>query len=327
MLYLGIDIGATKTAVCIGERDGRIRVSERIPTEGHRDADLYFRRLFPLCRKLVSQVDIPFENIDAIGIGAPGPVDVANGIILESPNMTGWHNVPVVARVEEAFGRPVLMNNDANAGVLAEYHFGAHRGTRNIVYLTHSTGMGGGIIANGRLLQGVSDTGGEVGHQILDPDGPPCECGLRGCFEAYCGGLSVANQIRARIRDESVHTRILELVDGDVDRIDFKVFVQAARDADSFALAAWEQYLERLAQGVGNLIMILNPEVIILGTIATQTGAFLMDPLREKVRRYAWEWPLDACTIDTSSLGGQIGDLGALAVALGSGEKRREKKP
>ncbi|MBN1673847.1 MAG: ROK family protein [Kiritimatiellae bacterium] len=320
--YLGIDVGATKTAVCVGTRHGEILGSARMPTDATKPVDSYFQRLLPLCGDVIGQAGLAADQVKAVGVGAPGPLDTRHGIILESPNMPAWQDVRIVERLENGLKRPVFFNNDANAAVLAEYYFGSNRGVKNIVYLTHSTGMGGGIIADGRLVQGATDTGGEVGHHILELDGPPCGCGLKGCFEAFCGGLNVANRLRDRIKAEKISTAVVAKAGGDPDKIDFKAFLEAAKDGDAFALREWQTYVTRLAQGVGNLIMILNPEVIILGTIAVHAGDFLMDPLREELKRFVWEWPLKACKLAVSTLGARIGELGALAVALG-GEHRQ----
>ncbi len=208
------------------------------------------------------------------------------------------------------------MNSDANACALAERLFGSLRGTQNLVYLTMSTGLGGGVIANGQLIQGLSDTAGEVGHYVLDPAGPVCPCGLRGCFEVYCGGLNVARRIQERIQHENIKTSILEYAGGNPHDIDLKVFLQAVRTQDPFALETWKEFIERLAQGMGIIIMTLNPEVIVLGTIAIHAGNLLMEPLIKSLPKYVWKRPLDSCKIVPSTLGSSIGDLSAMAVAL-----------
>jgi glucokinase len=216
--------------------------------------------------------------------------------------------------VQKAFKAPVFINNDANACALAELLFGEHRGVSNLVYLTFSTGMGGGIIVNGRLIQGSTDTGGEVGHQVLDPEGPLCGCGQRGCWEAYVGGRQVAEQLKAKIIAGNISTSIVRLAGG-LDKINLQAFEAAAREGDRFALAEWDIFTERVAQGVGGLIMILNPDVVIMGTIGIHAGEFVMGPIRDKLPKYAWKWPLEACKVVPSSLGGKIGELAGLAVA------------
>jgi len=324
MRLIGIDIGGTKTSVCLSDEKGDILASTRMSTNSREPLESYYRQLDGLCGEMCRQAGGTYAQIDAVGISAPGPLDVKRGVLIEPPNNPGWRDVPIVEVVRQNTGRPVFFNNDANACALAEQYFGSHRGAQNLVYLTFSTGMGGGIIVNGQLLQGVTDTGGEVGHHVVDIDGPVCGCGMRGCFEAFCGGRNLAERLRRDIAARSIQTSIVKHAGGQIESIDARAFFAAAREGDPYALAEWEQFTDRLAQGVGNLIMILNPEVVILGTMAVREDDFVMQPLKAKLPKYTWKWPLEACQIVPSSLGGRIGDLSAIAVALvGLGVKAR----
>jgi glucokinase len=312
---LGIDIGGTKTSVCVGNIQGDIRFAKRMSSATGGSMEEYRRQLTELCYGVMEKAGVKPGQLDAVGISAPGPLDVKRGVLIAPPNNPGWRDVPIVAMVQKSIGVPVYFNNDANACALAEELFGEYRGVRNLVYLTFSTGIGGGIIANGELIQGATDTGGEVGHHIFDPSGPLCGCGNRGCWEAYVGGRNVAERLKVQIRDGNIRTSIVEKAGG-IDQIDMRALEMAAREGDRFAMAEWDQFTERVAQGVGNLIMILNPDVILLGTIAVHAGEFAMAPIRDKLPKYVWEWPLKACKVVPSSLGTRIGDLSALAVAV-----------
>ena len=316
MNILGVDIGGTKTSVCIGDEKGEIRDSSRMPTGAEDGPECCIRRTVDLARDLLRKNTLGLDEVTAIGISAPGPVSLREQMMLEPPNMKGWKNVPLVKWFDAAFHRPVFMNNDANACVLAEYLFGSCRGVQNMVYLTMSTGLGAGVIANGQLIQGVTDTAGEIGHHVLDIHGPPCPCGQRGCLEIYCGGMNVAHRLRDAIVAGKIKTAILDLVGGDPEKIDFKAFAEAVRARDVFALEKWAEYIERLAQGVGTVIMFFNPEVIVMGTIAIHAGDLLLAPLRKALTQYAWKPGVDACRIVPSALGTKIGDLSAIAVAL-----------
>ena len=316
MNLLGIDIGGTKTAVCIGGERGEIKASRRLAMRAHEPFEAYVVRLAELCRAVLEEARLAAGEVAAAGISAPGPMDLKKGILIAPPNNPGWRDAPIVAAVEQALGRPVFFNNDANACALAEMYFGSHKGRRNLVYLTFSTGMGGGIIVNGELVQGATDTGGEVGHQVLDPNGPVCGCGQRGCWEAYVGGRMVAERLKDRLRDGTVKSSILAKAGGDLEKITMRTLELAVRENDPVALAEWDRLLERLAQGIGNLIMVLNPDVVVLGTIAIHAPDLVMPPLHEKLKKYTWKWPLAACEVVPSALGGKIGDLAALAVAL-----------
>ena len=150
---------------------------------------------------------------------------------------------------------------------------------------------------------------------VLDPDGPRCGCGQRGCWEAYVGGRLLAEQLKAKIRAGGIHTSIVEKAGG-VDAINMQALEAAAREGDRFALTEWDILTDRMAQGIGALVMALNPDVVILGTIGIHAGEFVMGPIRDKLPKYAWKWPLGCCKVVASSLGGKIGDLAALGVAI-----------
>lgn len=314
-MLLGIDIGGTKTAACLGDGEGKILASLRMPSRPAGELETYFAELEQMCAGLLRGAALSINHVDAIGISAPGPLSVKRGMLLAPPNNPGWVDIPIVERVSRMFNRPVAMNNDANACVLAENFFGSHRGVENMIYLTCSTGMGAGIIAAGRLIQGINDMGGEVGHHTVERNGRDCACGRKGCWEAYVGGRSVGNYLREKILSEKIETRILDLAAGDPEKIGHHTLSAATRANDPFALVEWDDYVERMAQGIGNLIMVLNPEVVFLGTIAVNEGELLLKPLREKLKKYTWHWPREACRVLPSSLGKQIGDLSSLAVA------------
>ncbi len=317
MYVVGIDVGGTKTSVCVSDHTGKICTQQRMVSGGDASLAGYEARLSTLLHAVIKESGVDRADIAAVGISAPGPLSVKDGLLLAPPNNPGWFDVPIVAMVRNMLDRPVYMNNDANAGVLAEQRFGAYHDCQNIIYLTFSTGMGGGIIAAGHLVQGITDMGGEIGHQTLDAAGPPCPCGMRGCFEVYCGGRNVELRLRDMLAsDPSIDTLLRQRCDGDLERLDHAMFAAAARAGDPFAVAQWDAFIERLAQGIGNLIMILNPEVILLGTIALHEGDLVLKPLREKLPRYTWSWPLQACRIETTTLGKRLGDLAAVAVAL-----------
>lgn len=314
MNILGVDIGGTKMAVCLGDEHGTVHASRRMPTADHRPEQV-LADVVEMTRGLLREAGIKPEQLDAIGISAPGPLSVSKGLLLAPPNMPGWIDVPVVKILSEAFQRPVFMNNDANAGALAEYLFGGHAGVRDLAYLTMSTGLGAGFVADGRVIQGVSDLAGEVGHHVLDSTGPPCPCGQRGCWEIFCGGMNVANRLREKIREERIGTAIVEYAGG-IEKVDFRAFVNAVRRGDSFALREWEDYTEHLAHGIGTVIQFMNPSLIVLGTIGIHAADLVLEPLRRKLPKYAWRYGREACRIEPSALGTRIGDLSALAVAI-----------
>lgn len=316
MYVIGIDIGGTKISVCIGNLEGAIFAQQKVPTSTLENPEVGLRKIKTLIGDLLVEQNIEVQDIKAIGLSMPGPVSIKEGIMIAPPNLPSWKKVPIVAYLRREFEKPVFMNNDANAAVLAEWKFGSAKGVDNLIYLTMSTGMGGGIISNGKLLQGATDTAGEVGHLVLDLEGPKCPCGQRGCFEAFCGGKNIADFLKEEIAKKKIQTKICDLVKGDLHAIDMKTLVTAVREKDSYALEVWEKYINRLAQGIGILLMTLNPDAIILGTIAIKNHDLLMKPLKNALSRFSWKEPLHHCHIQESKLGVEIGMIGALTLAI-----------
>ncbi|MCB1107639.1 MAG: ROK family protein [Chlamydiia bacterium] len=307
MNLIGIDIGGTKVSICLGDSDGTIRVSRRIETKSLGGSETGLPILVEAIGHLLRDENLELEEIQGIGLAAPGPISTKTEKMLNPPNLPGWVNVPIVQYFREKLGRPVFMDNDANAGALAEWEFGGAKHVNNLVYLTMSTGMGGGLIIDGKLHQGGTDTGGEVGHFILDPKGPKCSCGLTGCFEAFCGGASVAHFLEEALRKGQKTS---------IKSPNMKGLIEGIKGSDPFALEVWENYIDRLAQGIGILLQTLNPDAIILGTIATHNKELVMNPLKQALPHFAWGVPLKYCRIEPSQLGSDIGKLGALALAI-----------
>jgi len=313
--FLAIDLGGTKTSVSIGNKSGHLYAVNRFPTEATTSPDRWLERLTGIVEQTFQEASLSQSDLKSVGLAVPGPMNVATGMVTAPPNMPAWRNVPVKSWVESRFGLPVSINNDANAAALAEYYFGEFKNTPDLVYLTMSTGIGGGIVSGGRLLQGANDLAGEVGHIVLDPQGPSCPCGQRGCFEMYCGGRNVIEQIKKRIENGET-SQLLQTTDHDLEKLTVTAIAKAAGQGDLLALEFWERFIDRLAQGVGIVTMCFNPSAIIMGTIAIHLGNQLIDPLHAKLARFAWPQALEHLKIRPSALGTRIGDLGALALAV-----------
>lgn len=310
MFLIGIDIGGTKICVCLGDHSGTILASKRILTQPLNGSGPGLAAISTLIHELLKEQNATVDKIEAIGVSCPGPISSKEGKLLKPPNLPGWENTEIVRYFQTGFHRPVKMNNDANAAAIAEYQFGAAKGTPNLVYLTCSTGMGGGAIVEGRLVQGASDTAAEVGHYVLDIQGPACPCGQRGCFEVYCGGAALAKKMNEEIREKEIATSLQS-----AHPIDMKALIAAVKMKDSYALKIWEEFTVRLAQGIGVVLMNFNPEALILGTIAIHSGPLLLDPLKKELPRFAWKENITACRIEASVLGEQISELSGLALA------------
>ena len=312
---IGIDIGGTKISVCLGDEKGTIVASRRIKTQPLNGAKNGLPAIVHEIEHLLEEQKVPMPQVAAIGIASPGPISTKAGLIISPPNLKGWENTRIVEYFEHRFHKKVCMNNDANAAALAEYEFGASKGTPNLIYLTASTGMGGGAIVNGHLVQGVSDTAAEVGHYVLDIHGPACACGLKGCFEIYCGGAALAKRMQTEISEKTIDTQILREAGGDISKIDVPCLIAALKKHDPYAQKIWDEFIVRLAQGIGIILMTFNPQVIILGTIAFNAGPLLFEPLKKQLPRFAWKEPIDSCRIEMSQLGLKLSDLSALALA------------
>ena len=315
MLFLGIDIGGTKRVVVVGDHTGRPLEQIRCPMENSGDwrADLAY--LVEDGRRLLSKwQEKTGESLTRIGVSVPGPADTARGLLLNPPNLQSWHNAPIGAALHEAFEVEVCVENDANAAALAEHGFGAGRGTQDMVYLTMSTGIGAGVIAAGELFRGAFGAAGEAGHMPIETPGLACHCGLTGCLEAYVGG----NAWRTRLQEVVPATSaVFELAGGVRESIRPEHLVAAARAGDAFACGEFDRWLDYLARGIVPLIMILEPERIVLGTIATAAGEELcFEPLRRRVGAALWPHQAERLSIVPASLGEELPQRAGLAVAL-----------
>ena len=315
MYLIGVDIGGTKVSVSLGSDQGEVIQRERLSTKSLGDSKSGLEKIIKVIQKCVLEAGITIDQVSALGLAVPGPMSVKRGMLLHPPNLPNWVDVPIRQFLKEHLSIPVFIQNDADAGALAHLEFALANDVDHLIFLTMSTGVGGGIIVDGKLVQGESDTVGEVGHFVLDPKGPKCMCGQFGCFEVYCGGKSVALSTQETIKRKQIKTAILEKADGVLENIDMKCILSAAKEKDLFALKVCSDFIDRFAQGLGILLMTFNPDIIFLGTIVMHAESFLMDPLLKALPRFCWKAPLSHCDIKPSPLGSQLGDLGALAVA------------
>jgi glucokinase len=323
--FLAVDLGGTKTGVSVGDEHGNLTVSHRMPTEADTPPERWLERLDVLIGRVLGESKLSLSDIAAVGVATPGPMSVRTGTVIAPPNMPTWRNVPVRLWIEKLTGRPTFINNDANGAGLAEYRFGEFKHTPDLVYMTMSTGIGGGVISGGRLLQGADDLAGELGHFVLDPNGPPCTCGHRGCLEMYCGGRNLILHVQGLLASGTA-SLILDEAGGKIEDITVSAIARAAFRGDPMAQEIWDRFIERLAQGVGIVLMCFNPSVIVMGTIAIHLGDQLLEPLRAQLPRFAYPQSLANLQIKPSALGTKIGDLGALAIAI-SGHSESTHRP
>ena len=288
-LFLGTDIGGTKIAVVLGNENAEVLASQRFPTASCGGPYGALDRIEECARRLLDASALRAQDIARVGISCGGPLDSRRGLVLSPPNLPGWDEVPICEIMSRKFGRPSRLENDANAAAQAEWAFGAGRGTRNMVFLTCSTGMGGGLILDGRLYRGTHDLAGEVGHIRLTPDGP---VGYRkaGSLEGWASGTGLA-AVAGRPADQIGAAAL-------------------AGDAESRALI--QRAGEMLGRGIAVLCDIVNPELVVCGTLALKLGDLYLEP----ARRILAEEALDPCPIVPSALGDELGNKAALTVAI-----------
>ncbi len=313
-LIIGVDLGGTQTRAALVDREGNILHRTSYLTLAQEGMEAVMSRIKGAIHEVMDSADR--GAIRGIGVAAPGPLDPWKGVILEAPNLPGWENVPLKDLLEEEFGLPVYVGNDANLAALAEQRFGVGRGVADLIYITVSTGIGGGIIVDNRLLLGAHGLAGEVGHQTLEANGPRCKCGNVGCLEVLAAGPAIARSAIQLIKT-GVVTKISDLVDGDLDKITAKVVSQAAQAGDPVAVELFRQAGFYIGVGIVNLLHLFNPSLIIIGGGVAKAGALLFEPIRATVRERAmtsryWE----NTPIVPAALGDDVGLLGAVALVL-----------
>ncbi len=310
---LGIDIGGSKVALALGGADGRLEARFRRPLEPTGDALRDLARIAEDAKRLAAGAGVALPEVDIVGVSAPGPLDPARGVVLGPPNLPGWGHAPVREVLGAALGRSVALENDANAAALAEWRFGAGRGLSHLVYLTMSTGVGGGIILGGRLHRGVADAAGEVGHAPVEIPGEACRCGLTGCLEAYVGGAAWTQRLR---REAPASSRVVALA-GTRAAVSPEHVIAAAREGDAFACAQLDRFNEYLARAIVSLVFTLAPEAEVLGTIACAAGEELcFAPVRERVRARTWPGLSKDLQILGAALGERTADHAGICAGL-----------
>lgn len=310
MNVLAVDLGGTKIYSALVTSKGKIIRGDLRPTE----ASLGYKKVAARIFASVAEV-LRGGKAQGVGVAVPAYIEPGTDRILFSPNLK-WQNVDLKKELEDLLGLPVWLENDANLAALGEYRYGAGRGYEEIVYITVSTGVGGGLILGGQIYTGAFGGAGEFGHLVAVPDGPPCSCENRGCLEGVASGCAIRREAQALVR-AGQGERMLALAGGVVEKVDARVVGEAAREGDQTAeeiLAAAGRYLGIAIASVANL---LNPEVFIIGGgVACGVGDLLLGPAREEAARYTYPPYRDFLKIVPAALGAETGVLGAAAFAL-----------
>ncbi len=314
----GIDIGGTKCAVLLQSSeniaDDRISLLEKTVFETKKAGgpeemlSLFIQAMNDMIRKFM----ISGEEIEGIGISCGGPLNTGERIILNPPNLPGWVNVPIGRILEDVFHVPVILENDANACAVAEWKYGNGRGYKNLIFLTFGTGLGAGLILDGRLYRGASDMAGEVGHIRLTECGP-VGFGKMGSFEGYCSGGGLEQITRMKILEQMEQGNIPKIFREGIP-LDAKHVAKAADDGDELSREIYAMSGKYLGKGLAVLIDILNPEIIIIGSIFERSHHLIWPYAKEELEKECLRGSLDACRIVPSKLGNEIGDYAALAL-------------
>lgn len=311
---LGYDVGGTKVVAVLATTDAEVLQESRLEDWSSGDWRADLERLREQGNALLEQTGLAVTDLSAIGLSVPGPLNPQTGIVFDAPNLDGWVDVPVADAMTEAFETPARIENDANAAALAEWRFGAGRGEPDLIYLTVSTGLGAGLVLDGKVRQGHQGQAGEIGHMQIVPDGRPCHCGLRGCLETYVGGRALANRIREEIA-QGRSTQILELAGGNPADINAQHWVQGIRAGDAYALELQTEFIARLAQGIGIVIHAFDPSCVALGTIVQRNPELFLEALIARTRELTWP-SLHHVKIKAAELGDALPRYAALSVAL-----------
>ena len=324
MKLIGFDIGGTKCATILGETDasGQVNIVEKIvfPTKKGPEASL--TAIYSSTEELLHKNGLQPSQIAGIGISCGGPLDSRNGIILSPPNLPGWDNVPIVEMTEKRLGIKAFVQNDANACAMAEWKYGAGKGYDNVVFFTFGTGMGAGLILDGRLYSGTCDLAGEVGHLRLSGHGP-VGFGKEGSFEGWCsgGGIAQVGQTMARQRIQmGAKTAYCSSLD-ELPAVTAKSIAEAAYAGDETAREVYRMVARYLGRGLALIIDVLNPEVIILGSIFGRSRDLIEPYMLEVVHREAIGFSAAKCRIVPAGMGEHIGDMAALVLAVEASKK------
>jgi glucokinase len=305
---IGIDVGGTKINAFRVGRDGTVHDRRTVPTPAE-DPEAAVRSMIDVSRELVT------DDVVAVGAGVAGLIDAVEGVLRFSPNVS-WRDLPVAARLRDALGLPCQLDNDANVAAWGEWRFGAGRGYRHMLLVTLGTGIGGGIVAGRRLFRGAHGFGGEIGHIIVEPGGPLCGCGNRGCWEQVASGHAIGRLGRQAAR-EHPGSLLAERAGGDPEAVTGVLVTGAARDGDPVAIGVLNEVGRRLGEGIAGLINVLDPQVVVVGGGAVEAGEQLLDPARETCAQ-AVEGPeyRPAVPIVAAVLGNDAGAIGAASLAL-----------
>lgn len=306
---LALDIGGTKLAVAVVTVDGQCHGLLVEPTRREEGPQAILARLFDMGHRAIQAAAL--GPVSAVGISCGGPLDRTGGILTGPLHLPGWIDIPVVEMAEREFGVPAALENDATAAALGEYRYGSGRGTMTMLYLTVSTGIGGGAVLNGALHRGAADNGGEYGHILVRSGGRSCLCGRLGCLEVYASGSSIAARAKEAVAERGADSTLAGVADLRAEHVS-----AAAVSGDPLAVELWTETTDLIGSALTDLVNIVEPELVVLGGGVTRAGSAFIDPIRRTVLRDAMPPAAAAVRVEIAELGDVVGVVGAAAVAF-----------
>ena len=309
MVYIGIDLGGTNIAVGVVSEAGSILAETSAKTLAERSYKEIIKDMAACVMKAVTKAGLTEADIKSIGIGIPGVAERDTGTVLNCTNL-GWINVPLREEMQKYINKPVFIDNDANVAALAESYFGVSAGCKSSVMITLGTGVGGGIVINGKPWSGAHGRGGEIGHMTLVPDGAPCTCGNNGCVERYCSATALIRTAKQECYSFP-NSAIMAKAGGDINKISAKTVLDAAKEGDACALRVFNSFVKYLALTINNITTAFDPDIIVLGGGVSHAGDFLLNSVAELLPRYQMFKALPIPRLALARLGNEAGIVGA----------------
>ncbi len=312
---VGVDMGGTKILAAVINGEGKVVSQSKTATKAKKAPDKVINRIARCIREAIDRAELETSQIRAMGVGSPGPLDPETGIIIFAPNL-GWSNVPLKAKLEADLGIPTFVDNDVNVGTLGESALGAGQGVKNIVGIFVGTGIGGGIILDGKLFHGASKTAGEVGHIIVKANGPRCGCGAFGCLEAVASRTAITRRLQKAILKKGKKSILPKLNGGKLDLIRSRALAEAVERGDKLTIKVMQQAGKYLGIGVASIVHFLNPEMIVLGGgVIEAMGESFLELICQATAEYALPTTMEGVQIVMAKLGDNAGVIGASVLA------------
>lgn len=309
-MFIGVDLGGTNIAVGIVDETGKLKYQKSRPTRSERKPEVVINDIVDLVLEVVKDYGISKDEVKAIGIGIPGLASSDTGEVIQCVNLN-WTNVPLKEPMEKALGIPVFIDNDATLAGLAEYEAGAMKNKKSGVFMTLGTGIGGGIIINGKIHTGFNGIGSEIGHMVIGENYYDCNCGRNGCLETFASSTAIINYTKKLIGEEDKETIISDMLNGDINNLNGKIIFDAAIRGDELANKVVDRMVKYLAIGIVNITSVIDPEIFVLGGGLSKVGAFLLDKVREEVSRNRYLKTMPVGNIVLAQLSNEAGIIGA----------------